>query len=99
MRIDVVGKDVRITDNIREHAERKGEKLPKYFDGTQLITFTVSKEDKVNYHVECVVDVEKHDDFIANAADPDILAAIDHAVQILTRQLSEYKERIKTPHR
>lgn len=99
MRIDVVGKDVRITDNIREHAERKGEKLPKYFDGTQLITFTINKQDKLNYHVECVVGVEKHEDFIANANDPDILAAIDHAVQKSSRQLSEYKEKLKTPHR
>lgn len=99
MRIDVVGKDVRITDNIREHAELKGKKLPRYFDGTQLVTFTISKEDKLNYNVECVVDVERHEDFIANAHDPDILAAIDHAVQKSTRQLSEYKERLKAPNR
>ncbi|MBZ0173077.1 MAG: HPF/RaiA family ribosome-associated protein, partial [Phycisphaerales bacterium] len=75
MRIDIVGKDVHVTDSIREHAEAKGGKLPKYFDGTQLVTFTITKKDRLNYHVECVVDVEKHEDFIANADDPDIIAA------------------------
>ncbi len=96
MRIDVVGRDVHVTDNIREHAEAKGSKLPKYFDGTQLITFTISKEDRQKYHVECVVDVEKHDDFIAQADDPDILAAIDQSVHKAARQLTEFKERLKS---
>jgi len=99
MRIDVVGRDVRVTDNIREHAERKGEKLPKYFDGTQLITFKISKQDALNYHVECVVDVEKHENFVANADNEDILTAIDQVVQKSTRQLTEFKERLKTQHR
>lgn len=95
MRIDVVGRDVHVTDNIREHAEEKGGKLPKYFDGTQLVTFTISKKDRLNYRVECVVDVEKHDDFIAQADDADILAAIDQTVHKATRQLTEFKERLK----
>lgn len=99
MRIDVVGRDVRVTDNVREYAEKKGEKLPRYFDGTQLVTFTISRHDRTNYHVECVVDVEKHDDFVSNADDPDILAAIDQAVHKATRQLTEFKERLKTDHR
>ena len=96
MRIDVVGRDVHVTNNIREHAELKGSKLPKYFDGTQLITFRISKEDPVKYRVECVVDVEKHDDFIAQADDADILAAIDQSVHKAARQLTEFKERLKS---
>jgi ribosome-associated translation inhibitor RaiA len=43
MRIDVIGRDVKITDDLRQHAERKGEKLPKYFDRTQLITSPSSR--------------------------------------------------------
>ncbi|USN98457.1 MAG: ribosome-associated translation inhibitor RaiA [Phycisphaeraceae bacterium] len=99
MRIDVVGKDVRVTDNIRAHAEEKGAKLPKYFDGTQLVTFTISKKDRLNYNVECVVDVERHNDFVAHADDPDILTAIDLSVHKATRQLTEFKERLKNNNR
>lgn len=96
MRIDVIGRDVHITDDIRNHAERKGEKLPKYFDGTQLITFTIVKKDSVNYSVECLVDVEKHEDFVARADDPSITAAIDAVVHKSARQLKDFKEQLKS---
>ncbi len=95
MRIDVIGRDVHITEDIRNHAERKGGKLPKFFDGTQLITFTISKKDSVNYTVECLVDVEKHEDFISHGDDHSITAAIDAAVHKATRQLTDFKERLK----
>jgi ribosomal subunit interface protein len=96
MRIDVIGRDVHVTDDVREHAERKGEKLPKYFDGTQLVTFTIIRKDSVNYGVECLVDVEGHEDFVASAEDPNIKTAIDSAVQKATRQIKDFKERLKT---
>ena len=95
MRIDVIGKDVHITDDLREHAERKGEKLPKYFDGTQLVTFTILKKDSVNYTAECLVDVEGHQDFVAFADDPNIKAAVDSVVQKAVRQIKDFKERLK----
>lgn len=99
MRIDVVGKDVHVTDSIRAYAEKKGEKLPKFFDGTQLVTFRLSRADKLNYRVECVVDVEKHKEFIASADDHDIHAAIDQAIHKSARQLTEFKERLKLGNR
>lgn len=95
MRIDVIGRDVHITDDVRQHAEHKGEKLPKYFDGTQLVTFTIMKKDSVNYTAECLVDVEGHEDFIAKADDPNIKAAIDSVVQKATRQIKDFKEQLK----
>jgi|JRYH01.1.fsa_nt_gb ribosomal subunit interface protein len=99
MRIDVVGRDVHVTENIRSYAEKKGEKLPKYFDGTQLVTFRIAKADKLSYTVECVVDVEKHKEFISSADDQDIMAAIDQAVHKATRQLTDFKERLKQSNR
>jgi putative sigma-54 modulation protein len=99
MRIDVVGRDVQVNDDIRAYAESKGEKLPKYFDGTQLVTFTISRKDKLNYNVECVVDVEKHDNFIATADDQDLQAAIDLSVHKAIRQLKDFKEKLKLNHR
>ena len=45
MRIDVVGRNLEVTDAIRQYAESKAGKLPKYFDGVQQITVTLSKKD------------------------------------------------------
>jgi len=99
MRIEVIGRNgLAVTDAIREHAEAKAQKLPRFFDRIQQITFRVAR----NHHhthgafdVELVVDVEKHDDFVSHASDPDLYAAIDAAVQKSSRQLADFKEKLK----
>lgn len=97
MRIDVVGKHLEVTPAIHEYASKKAEKLTKIFDGTQLIKVCVESPQgkKSEFHVEVVVDVVKHEDFIANALDPDMYAAIDSAVDKAMRQLRDFKEKLR----
>ena len=98
MRIEVIGRNLDITDPIRTHAEAKAAKLPRFFDGIQSITFRLSRQDHHKhgqFGVELVVDVEKHDDFICHADHEDLYAAIDAAVQKSTRQLTDFKEKLK----
>lgn len=102
MRIEVIGRNLEVTDAIRKYAESKAEKLPKHFDGIQLITFRLTKEDhqhRGKFGVEVVVDVQKHDDFVATASDEDLYAAIDLAAQKAARQLTDFKEQLKTGKR
>ncbi|HMN41463.1 MAG TPA: ribosome-associated translation inhibitor RaiA [Phycisphaerales bacterium] len=98
MRIDVVGKHIDITPAILEYAQKKADKLTKFFDGTQQIRVLVESPQgkKGEIHVEVVVDVEKHQDFIANATGPDLYAAIDTAVDKAARQVRDFKEKLKT---
>lgn len=98
MRIEVVGRNLPVTDAIREHAETKAAKLPRYFDGVQLVTLRLSREDHHHhgsFEVELVVDVEKHPDFVTHAKGEDLYAAIDDAVQKSSRQLTDFKEKLK----
>jgi putative sigma-54 modulation protein len=96
MRIDVVGRQFEITDAIREYVESKAEKLVRFFDGTQLITATVSTPDHDHiYRVELVVDVEKHEDFVSHAEGEDLYVTIDKAVSKSQRQLTDFKEKLK----
>ncbi len=102
MRIDVVGKNLQITPAIQKHAETKGAGLPKYFDGIQQLTFLIAKEGHGThgtFSVELVCDVEKRDDFISKVIEEDVYLAIDHVVQKTSRQLTEFKERLKTGKR
>jgi putative sigma-54 modulation protein len=100
MRTNVVGKHMDITDAIRSYAEQKASKLPKHFDGTQLITIRLEQEPhKKGFHAEVTVDVEKHDDFVANAKGSDLYAAIDEAVDKAARQLTDFKEQLKQSKR
>lgn len=98
MRIDVVGKHLEVTPAIHEYASKKAEKLTKIFDGTQLIKICVESPQgkKAEFHVEVVVDVVKHKDFIANAVEADMYAAIDGAVDKAMRQLRDFKEKLRT---
>lgn len=100
MRIDVVGRHIEITDPIREHAQSKGEKLSKYYNRIQQITYTIFEADKDGEHkVELIVDVEHHDDFVSHASGEDLYATIDQATQKAARQLKDYKEKIKLGNR
>ncbi|HZW09912.1 MAG TPA: ribosome-associated translation inhibitor RaiA [Phycisphaerales bacterium] len=98
MRIDVVGRNLEITPAIQQYAESKAERLPRYFDGVLLTTVTLTKEDHQkhgSFGVEFVIDVEKHETFVAKAADEDLYAAIDQALAKAQRQLHDFKEKLK----
>jgi putative sigma-54 modulation protein len=101
MRIDVIGRNLEVTEAIRLHAQEKASKVERYFDRIQLITVTVGKEDHHhhgNFGAEIRLDVEGHDDFVAHASNADLYVAIDEAVQKASRQIHEHKERTRPGH-
>lgn len=98
MRIDVIGRNLDITDPIREHAEAKCEKLTKFFDGVLQITLRLTKEDHHQhgtYDAELVIDVVKHDDFVSHATGSDVYAIIDQVAQKGARQLTDHKDKLR----
>jgi len=97
MRIDVIGRNIEVTDAIRAYAESKAGKLPKYFDGLQQVTMTLSKPSshQKEFEAELLLDVEKHKDFVSHATSPDLYAAIDLVAEKGERQLRDFKEIIK----
>lgn len=96
MRIDVVGKHLQITEAIQKYASSKGEKLLKFFDGTQQITIVCEQLPHHKFTVEVRVDVVKHKDFISHADAEDLYAAIDLAVDKAQRQLKDFKDQLRT---
>ena len=97
MRIDVIGKHLEITPAIQEHALKKVEKLTRIFDGTQQIRVVVeSPQGRTGeFWVEVVVDVVKHEDFVAKVTGTDVYLAIDAAVEKCQRQLRDFKEKLR----
>jgi len=94
MQINVKGKHLEITDAIDGYVRKKCERLTRYFDTVQSIDCVIEKEHN-GFHVEFIVDVEHHDDFIVNYRDADLYAAIDLAVDREARQLVEHKQRTR----
>ena len=94
MQISVKGKHLEITEAIDSYVRKKAERLVRYFDKVQSIDCVIEKEPN-GYHVEFIVDVEHHDDFIVNYRDADLYAAIDLAIDREARQLSDHKQRTR----
>jgi len=95
MRIDVIGRHLEITDPIRKYAESKAEKLLKFFNGTQQIRVYLEGNKKGEFTAEIAVDVVKHKDFIARATATDLYASIDEAVDKASRQVKDFKEKLR----
>ncbi len=99
MRIEVTGRKLTVTDPIRTHAEAKCEKLTKFFDGVMEIDVVLDAAEHGEFDVEIVVDAVKHDRFVAHSKGPNIYTCIDQAVEKMSRQLNNFKERLKDPKR
>ncbi len=98
MRIEVTGRNLQVTDAMLEHAESKCQKLLKFFDGVMEIEVVLEKVEHDEFNAELVVDVVKHDPFVAHDRGPNIYNCIDHAVEKMSRQLKDFKEKLRAKH-
>lgn len=95
MRIEVTGRRLDLTDAIREHAEKKSEKILKHFDGVLEIEIVLDQSAPTEFSAETIVHVVKHDPFVGRANGEDVYAAIDRSVDKAARQVQEHKERLR----
>jgi putative sigma-54 modulation protein len=98
MRIEITGKHLDVTDAIRDYAEQKVQKLPRYYDGVQEIDVVLESRNHA-FHAEIRVESEKHDTFVAHQDDNDVYRAIDLVSDKMTRQLRDFKEKLKNSKR
>ncbi|HCN20107.1 MAG TPA: ribosome-associated translation inhibitor RaiA [Planctomycetia bacterium] len=100
LNIIVSGRHLSITDAIKSYAEKKVQKLEKYFD--RLIKVQVNLDVESERHrAEMIVSATKGSVLIAEVIDHNIYAAIDRATDKLERQLTRHKEKLhqKRPRR
>ena len=96
MRIEVTGKHMELTPPMTEYAETKCAKLPRYFNGVQEIDVLLEKAaHSEEFEVELRVDVVKHETFVARVTGRDIYQCIDLCVDKMSRQLKDFKEKLK----
>lgn len=99
MRIDVTGRHLEVTPAIEEYADQRAAKLPRYYDGVQQIRVVIERQPHDSFMVELMVDVEKHDTFVATVRGEDLYKCIDESVDKMTRQLRDFKEKLKNSKR
>lgn len=101
MRIEIIGRQLEITDPIRAYAENKCQRLLKFFDGVQEIEVVLDQERRdrrEEFTAELILHVVKHDPIVAKAEGADVYASIDLAIDKASRQLTDHKQKLRTHH-
>ncbi len=89
MNIKIVGRDLQATEAIKDYAEKKAERLNKYFEGEYEVVVTIRAE-KTEQVAETRLSV-KGDTYKAVTAHKDLYAAIDKNIDILEGQIRKFK--------
>ena len=92
MEVTVKGKNVQITDAIRDHAKKKLSKFDKYFEVTPEATVTCSVE-KDRHTVEVTM-LSSGLVLRAEESSPDLYASIDMVIDIIDKQINKNKTRL-----
>ena len=89
MNIKVTGRDIEVTEAIKNYAEKKVEKLEKYFDEEYDVVVTVKAErtEQVAEMRLCI----KGNTYKAVTAHKDLYAALDKNIDILEGQIRKLK--------
>ena len=92
MQIVVSARHGDVSDEVKKYAERKAEKLLKFFDKIQEIE-VVLDHDSSSSQVEIIVNAEHGNVFVASDKGEDYFAAVDLTVDKMGRQLTRHKEK------
>jgi putative sigma-54 modulation protein len=95
VKLNIVAKDKKITDAIREYAEDKIGRLEHFFDRINSIHVTLDKQGDTS-RCEIEIAAARGGHFVATVNDEDMHAAIDLCVDKSERQLNKLKEKIRS---
>ena len=88
MKVQVIGKDFKVTDAINDYAERKLERIDKYFEESSAEVVVKSEKNEQIAEVVVKANGEK---YIAAAEEKDLYASIDKVIDILEGQIRKIK--------
>jgi len=93
----LVGRNVEVTDAIRNYLEKKLARLERYFDGIQDAKVVLSYAGSPHIERRAKVEIQLNVPggmVRVEEEDPDLYAAIDRAVEVLETQLKRFKGKL-----
>ena len=91
MLFTISGKHIDITEAIRNHAEEKTAKLPKYYNSINRIEVIIDGNQGGKISAEIIASAERRKIFVVTETGQDAYKCIDIAVRKLERQLKRQK--------
>lgn len=102
MQIVISGKNIKVTDSLREYVENKIGRIKKYFDHVIEIDVNLSVQKTKSKEERCIIEVTLWANGVSLRGEEtqgDLYAAIDMVADKLEKQIKRYKERIKSRHK
>jgi putative sigma-54 modulation protein len=93
--VKISGRHLEITAAIRQYAEEKANKLPKFYDLIQAVEVVVEVVQAKLMRAEVVVVAEHKNKFVATHEGEDLYGCIDLALHKMQAQLTAHKERFR----
>ena len=93
MLFTITGKHIEITEAIRQHAEEKTSKLPRYYNSINQVEVILDGREGGSMSVEIIARAEHSKVFIGTEKGTDVYQCIDTAVHKLQQQLSKAKSK------
>ena len=93
MLFTIAGRHIDVTEAIKEHAEEKTSKLPRYYNSVNRVEVIIEGNNGANTGVEIIARAEHNKVFIVKENGEDAYKCIDLAVHKLERQLRRQKEK------
>lgn len=99
MKYQIVGKNIVVTDAIRNALQKKLSRMDKYFIiSDEIDCRAVVSKQRAMAKVEVTI-FTKHLDFRSEEKDPDLYAAFDKAIDALQQQMRKLKTRLSRKHK
>lgn len=92
MQINVTGRHIRVTDEIRAYIAEKAGKLPRFYDRIHEIDVVIDHESE-QLTIEIIVRADMKHTFVAKDSGADAAALVDLLTEKLERQLKKHKEK------
>ena len=97
MNIVVKARHMDVTDALRQYAESKVSKLPKFFNHIQSIEVTLDMEAN-QPTVEIVATASHRNTFVATHREEDMYACVDQCFDKISEQIRRHKDRVRHRH-
>jgi putative sigma-54 modulation protein len=92
-----VGRNVEVTEALKNYVERKAERLDRYFDNIvdAKVVLSIAGSPHVERRAKAEIQLNVPGGLIrVEESDPDMYAAIDRAIEVLEKQLKRFKGRL-----
>lgn len=92
LQIQLTGRHVSVTDDVREYVYDKAAKLPRFYNRIHEIEVVLDHESE-QFTVDMIVRVDRKHTFVAKETGTDTFVLVDRVVDRLERQLVKHKEK------